>query len=155
MYLEVLFLTNVISDGMCSWTFRIINIPNELNFGVRKIRSHADDASILKANVRFFGEKDNGYAWEASNCCSPKSDHGNLMNPKSNGFSKMKQYGPRCKDGDIVRMKLDLYERTLRFTVNGTECGIAFAEIENTSYRAAIFMYAYGGDTVGCLELIY
>ena len=46
---------------------------------------------------------------------------------------------------DILEMILDLNDKTLRFVLNGQDCGVAFDEISDASYRLAIT--CWGGDT--------
>ena len=41
-------------------------------------------------------------------------------------------------EGDILEIILDLDQRTLRFAVNGKDCGIAFRDVKQTSYRLAL-----------------
>ena len=51
------------------------------------------------------------------------------------------KYGKRrCKTGDIVDMILDLEKLELRYMVNDEDFGIAFENIEDTEYKAAISM---------------
>ena len=40
--------------------------------------------------------------------------------------------------GDILEMILDLNEKTLRYILNGKDCGIAFNDIDDGSYRLAV-----------------
>eukprot|EP01084_Bolivina_argentea_P279175 477244_1 len=144
------FLTTVVSEGIYSWKFKIINMCDELNFGVRKITSDPI------GSARFWVSS-HGYAIEASNCTNTSSKQGNIMDPNDTFFKVTKSYGVKCKKNDIILMILDLNECTLKFEINGTDYGVAFSNIEKTKYIAAIFMYAYGSrsETVtGCVELI-
>eukprot|EP01084_Bolivina_argentea_P149340 260887_1 len=107
----------------------------------------------------FLGNK-TGYVFEASNCTHRQSTKGNLLDPKKGQYSVLHEYGTKCKNGDIVVMTLDLNSFSLRFAINDQDYGVAFANIEDTEYRAAIFMYVYGTTgrnrmyKTGCVELI-
>ena len=149
------FLTKVISAGIHRWTFRIINISDEMNFGIYKVISRTP--ATLDLSDRFFSAANNGYAYEAKNSMDKTASDGNLMKPESMSHHVWKSYGANCKDGDIVEMILNLEEYTLSFKVNDIDYGVAFEDIEKTKYRAAIFMYVYGSNDhlkVGCIELI-
>ena len=43
-----------------------------------------------------------------------------------------------CKSGDIIEMILDLNNMTLSYTVNEEQWGVAFSDIEQTTYRAVV-----------------
>ena len=45
-----------------------------------------------------------------------------------------------CMTGDVVEMILDLEKKTLSYKVNEKDYGIACQNIENTSYKAFVFM---------------
>merc|ERR1712228_11418 len=140
------YLTNIVSEGVFSWRFKIIQACNEMNFGI----TNNIKASTLN---RFFVDYDSGYAWEAVHY----EEGGYLMDPKMIRHQKLKQYGPRCKNGDVVEMILDLEQMTLRYKVNDIDYGVAFENIEKTQYKAAIFMYVYGKankNAMGCIELL-
>ena len=53
--------------------------------------------------------------------------------------NKLKKYGNECKINDIITMILDLNNLTLSYKINDKDYGIAFADIENTEYRAAFY----------------
>ena len=139
------YLTNIISDGIYRWTFKIIDICDELNFGIWKTNSATKPDTVH----RFFRDKDSGYAFEAK--------RGKLMDPSYFDYVELESYAKCCNNGDVVEMILNLEDYTLSFKVNDIDYGVAFKDIEKTEYRAAIFIYAYGyGNTakVGCIELI-
>ena len=54
---------------------------------------------------------------------------------------KWRLYGKCCNSGDIVEMILDLDERTVSYTINGKDYGIADDNIEQTEYRAGVTLY--------------
>ena len=51
-----------------------------------------------------------------------------------------RDYGEKCKDGDIIKMTLNMNELTLSYQVNDKDLGNAYENIENTAYRAAVTM---------------
>ena len=59
-----------------------------------------------------------------------------------------KMYGKeKCVKGDIIDMILDLDKKELRYIRNGEDYGVAFENIEDTEYIAAIDMYG-GEDSI-------
>ena len=138
------YLTNIISHGIFSWRFKIIQGCDEMNFGIYKYKK-----KIKNSYDRFYNEPNNGYAY-----CAFKS-FGELMDPTKYGYYMLEEYGANCNDGDVVEMTLDLYERTLSFKVNDVDYGVAFNDIEYTQYRAAIFMYVYDKGDSACIQLLH
>ena len=59
-------------------------------------------------------------------------------------------YGITVSDGDEIAMCLDMEKLTLSYAVDGKDQGIAFGDIEQTQYYAAIYTY----HTNGSVELI-
>ena len=56
--------------------------------------------------------------------------------------SKMRRYTERqFEDGDIIEMILDLNKKQLSFTCNAEDYGVAFDNIEDTSYRGCVSFY--------------
>ena len=51
------------------------------------------------------------------------------------------KYGIKCKNGDIIQMILDLDKLALSFKVNGVDYGVAFNNIKQAKYKAAIWLY--------------
>ena len=139
------FLKNIISDGVFAWKFKIINVCVGMEFGVMKI------SKINRSCGQLF-DRTNGHSWEATRY----KDKGWLMDPKTYTQTMLREYGPQCKNGDVIEMILDLEQMTMRYKVNGVDLGIAFEEVEKTEYKAAIFMYAYGREETddGCIELL-
>ena len=137
-------LTNIISDGVFSWRFKIIEVTNELNLGIFRV------GSVYDAGGRFFHERNSGY----SIYTTYSDTESMLMNPVNEGYSVLKAYGKNCKSGDIVEMILDMDECTLSFKMNDIDCGVAFRDIDSAKYRAAVFFYAYGGNKSGSIEII-
>merc|ERR1712187_712572 len=65
-----------------------------------------------------------------------------LIDPvKGNG--KFKDYGIKCKVGDIIDMILNFDDLSLSFKINGTNYGKAF-DIKQEKYRAAAYMNCRG-----------
>ena len=138
------YLKNTISDGVFSWRFKIVSVCDEMNIGVVKA------SNINTSWGRFFQVANTAYVWEAVHY----KNKGCLMNPTKGGHVMLRDYGPACKDGDIVEMVLDLEQMTMRYKVNDIDLGIAFEEIEKTEYKGAIFMYTYNDKRIGCIELL-
>ena len=63
-----------------------------------------------------------------------------------------REYGDRyCKQGDVIEMILNLNKLQLSYKVNGEDYGIAFNNISDTTYRAALCLH-YSGDSVELLS---
>ena len=60
----------------------------------------------------------------------------NLFYGELRGYSE-KNYCPKCKEGDIIDMYLDLNNFELKYSINDKDYGKAF-DVENTSYRAVV-----------------
>ena len=52
-----------------------------------------------------------------------------------------RQYGKKCKTGDIVDMYLDLYKLTISYSINNINYGVAYKNIDKCGYRAGVCMY--------------
>ena len=61
------------------------------------------------------------------------------------------KYGTLCKEGDTIKMTLDLHEMTVRFKVNDVDYGTAFDSIQEAKYRAAVWLCRQS-DTVCIVE---
>ena len=56
----------------------------------------------------------------------------------------MEEYGIKCEKGNIVTMTVDLEKYELKYTVNETDLGVAFTNIEQITYRVGIYLYRKG-----------
>ena len=126
----LIYLTKVVSEGIHRWKFKI-NIGNTLNttmtIGVCKIHEPLDTTDLLFAS-QYYGK---AYAWKVESGLLTKGDD-----------DEQRQYTNRkIQDGDIVEMKLDLNKWKLEFNCNSVDYGVAFKDIQQTSYRAALSFY--------------
>ena len=54
----------------------------------------------------------------------------------------VKDYGIIVKSGDIVEMHCDMEKLELSFAVNGVDYGVAYKDIAECEYKAAIALYS-------------
>lgn len=143
------YLTNVVDSGKHVWKFRIEGTARGWWYfiGVWKVGS----GEMLVDKWFNSNTADNSYTFSANCACLPDPS-----SPNQGGmaYSKLeKYYGTVCKKGDIVEMHLDLYERTLAYSINGKYYGIAYENIEQTKYRAAVGL-AYTQDSIRLLSYV-
>jgi hypothetical protein len=141
------YCKNIVSSGIHTWQFEIDNgvIGWWYFIGIWKVFS---GKMQLKAYFNAF-EKNNSYAFSLgkARCVDP-----NVPNKEDwKGDDQGHKYGCVCKTGDIISMCLDFQHRTLSFVINDTDYGVAFSEIEQTSYRAAIGLF-YTNEAVRLLD---
>ena len=93
-----------------------------------------DDPSILKSyKYRGHSFAPHGYLF----CCGKQR----ILRPTK------KSYGREFnKVGDIMEMILDLQNYTLRYIVNGVDCGIAFENIEKCDYRLGVNLFGLNNE---------
>ena len=123
------FGKEIVSKGRFEWRFELKNIPNDdpwaIYIGIWKVN---DEQNKKPPTGSYFTQDRGGYAYEV-NCGRMVSD---------NGDGEGDSYGVKCVTGDILDMIIDLDKCTLSYCVNGTDLGIAKAEIESVAYRAAV-----------------
>ena len=130
----------IVSKGKFHWKFMVEKVQDKgwyIVIGIWKTKS--EDHPPKDTYFTHLGYK-SGYAFVA--------DDGKLVTESGGGSSK--EYGVSCKAGDIIDMFLDLDALTLSFSINDIDYGVAFKNIENTSYRMALDMQQKGD----CLRLL-
>merc|ERR1712228_1023042 len=124
------YCKRVARKGKHQWTFEYTMIGNNHWNLIGIWNTTSSDPATER---HFLNICHNGYAY-----CGPQ---GVLTNPEAPGNGG-DNYGVRCKSGDVVEMTLDLDRRTLSFAVNEKDYGVAFNEIAEGEYRAAVTLYA-------------
>ena len=111
-------------------------------FGIWKINKQITNINEL-TDACFTDENGSGYAFISSVAkltdASVEGDY--CINGETDG--ELTKYAQPCVAGDIIEMYLDLKQLTLSYKINGKDYGIAFKDIEQTEYRAAIWV---GGE---------
>ena len=132
-------------SGEYHWKFRLQNIGEQSVYwsvviGIWKVKSN--DEPPIHTYFTSSGYKNNeltykcGYAYNVN--------MGTLVDNRGENAKHGGPYGVKCKSGDIVSMTLNFTDLTLKYNVNGKDMGIAFKNIENTKYRAALSMSGKG-----------
>ena len=124
---QVALLHNVVKSGIHKWTFKLIQFggPRFVSLlGVFK----AKYTPVLTVQFFYPCYNDKVYAYDI--CSGRKLNHMRIM-----------RYGIRCKQGDVVVMILDLNKLELKYKVNDIDYGVAYKDVEQTSYRAGISGY--------------
>ena len=135
------FLSKKISSGIHHWKFELIkfNIDQWNLFGIWKTNS-----GVPLLNTCFTNKRNNGYSFVAT--------HGKLLN-LNDFYMCGKEYGKKCKKGDIIDMYLNMNKLQLSFAINDKNYGKAY-DIDNTQYRAAISMRPTGSFKLLLYEII-
>ena len=130
------FLTNICVDGVHEWTFKIHKLHKLWNLiGIWRVN---ENSSAIPTET-YFPETNSdvkGYAL----CVG----EGKLVDTKTGGDLK-EMYCDKCKEGDTVKMTLDMDQFNLRYAVNGIDQGIAF-NVQPWKYRAAICLDGQGAS---------
>ncbi len=128
------YLTQIVSAGVHKWTFKMIRQPTPLTtvIGVWKTKYLADpNIDVDEANGKYYGYS---------------STHGRttIGDYNLNDIVSLKYGVRKCKEGDVIEMILDLNKLQLKYIASGEDFGVAFNDIENTSYRVAVCVHQQG-----------
>ena len=125
------FLSNIVREGIHRWKFEIF-IKEEWDttktIGIWK-NNHPLDNKLALFSSQFTGKF---YGW----CL----DDASLVYGDSDGYRDYAD-DEYVTDGDIIEMILDLNKKQLGFKRNDKDYGVAFENIEDTSYRAAVSFF--------------
>ena len=115
--------------------------PWNNSFGIWKINKQI--TNIDESIDTCFLEHGSGYAFISS--IARLTDTSKAGWPCINGQTdeEITKYAQPCAEGDIIEMHLELKQLTLSYKINGQDYGIAFKDIEQTEYKAAIWV---GGE---------
>ena len=116
------FLSNIVTDGIHHWTFKMGKVVHFLG-----ICSNKDISKHTKA--LFYMKQPESFGLNLIIGCL----RGNAQNIPG-------QYCPNCKEGDKVEMHLDLNQMELKFIINDKDYGKAF-DIPSGEYRVGICLY--------------
>eukprot|EP01084_Bolivina_argentea_P012072 22632_1 len=143
------FLTQKVkSKGIYRWKFKVEYFASNYMgwdwiIGVWKTNKRIEETEAIRGYFTPNGNED-GYAWLGS-CMR-------LTNPKMNGcYLTNENYGERLCTGDIVEMILDLTKLQIHWAKNGKHYPIAFENIEDCEYKAAV-MIASKGNKIRLLD---
>ena len=93
----------------------------------------------------FVSSKNCGYAFISSAArLTDASSPGNYSCNGAIGKVSAAEYGQICVAGDVIEMHLDLKHLTLKYDINNIEYGIAFENIEECEYKAAVCIEGEG-----------
>ena len=125
------YLTKIVSKGVHKWRFKAIKMsPYTTIIGVWKTKYATEiDAELWEdyAKGKFYGYS---------------STHGQLTSGDQDFAWEKCRYGERkCQQGDVIDMILDLNKLEIRYFVNHRDYGVAFENIDDTSYRVCICVH--------------
>ena len=122
------FLSNIMDKGKHHWRFQIETPDGEaIDIGIFK-----EECDSKRCIDSYPGKQANeAYMFSTSG-------HVNTYNEANAWY---KQYGKKCKSGDIIDMVLDFDDLSLSFSINDKSYGKAHENIEITQYRAAVYLY--------------
>ena len=118
------YLSKVVESGLHRWQFKFAKYNSATYYATiavwktkwkPNLGGRMDQASIAE---------DKSYGW--------------IISHKKLAISGVAYGEKRCREGDTIEMILDLDERTLSYSVNDESYGIAYKDIEITSYRAVV-----------------
>ena len=121
-------LSKIVQKGVHKWCFQLFKCHRRgftITIGVWKTKYAVVTNQALYSSIH--KSKCYGYITTFA-----EATHGDGMNA---------QHGEKCKEGDIVDMILDLERLEIRYSVNDKDLGVAFKEIEQTEYRAAVICF--------------
>ena len=120
------YLSMEVSKGIHVWTFKILNnyYNYSIEFGIWKTKFPVNTLSLL-----YDCNKGAQYGWRSTSRYLTQGD---------TDRKDIKYTDRICKTGDIIDMILNLNEYTLSYKCNGDDYGIAFKDIELTTYRAVV-----------------
>ena len=124
------YCRNAVSEGIHSWTFKIETITR----GWFLLGVYESRCDVILQNS-FQHNPTGSYCLELTSGQLPSLSKSGCWITDSN----KRNYGPKCKNGDVIRMTLDLVFCTLSYGVNGRYYGKAW-DVEKSSYRAACTM---------------
>ena len=136
-------LTNVVSANIHHWKFQIISFHQRsvICIGIMK-NKFADNPLNFSRTVYYDTYKDYhkmGYAL-------------NLKTGYLKGNINGRYLDCHCKEHDVIDMYLDLNNHVLKYSINGTDYGVA-GNIESGNYRAAVALYGDHQKTKLSLKL--
>ena len=133
-----IFLMNVVRKGIHKWKFKLIKVQRyALTIGVWKGEQTDNTGSISTDEF----SKGKAYGFMVNH---------QLLIPGDAPSRKRHWTYTTCKSGDVVEMILDLNKRQLSYSVNNESLGIAYNDIQQTCYRAALGIW----NKKDCVELI-
>ena len=127
------FLLKLISSGVHKWKFyltKVNQVGSGMTIGIWNTKYIPDVGECL------YGMYEKCYAWMVT------GQHLNC------GWDRYGNGKP--KDGDIIEMVLDLDKGTVQYFHNDVDLGIAYRNIAQKPYRAAVSMF----HEEDCIELI-
>ena len=131
------YLLKIIEYGVHKWTFKLREV-NEFGTSMTIAIWKTKHEPILDQCL-YNPPKGTAYGWMITG--------GYLICGDSDDTSK---YGKLVHNDDIIEMILDLNDQTLRYFCNQQDFGIAYQNIELTSYRAALSIFSKHD----CIELV-
>ena len=129
------FLTEIVDEGVHRWNFQVIKHRAKnctIHVGVWKNKFTPNISSLIS-------KKGKSYCYLISHGSLSFGDKDDSWGG-NDSFRAAKRW--RCDEGDVVEMILDLNKLELRYIIPDVAGEIvAFTEIENTAYRAAIGIF--------------
>ena len=98
---------------------------------------------IARLDIRLPNDETNSYSWSIN-------DHGKYDDTQT--YHSSGKYGKRkFGTGDVIEMVLDFNKGEVRYIVNGDDQGVAFKDIKQVTYTAAVSTIEKG-DSIEILQ---
>ena len=128
---NAVYLREVAKDGVHEWKFKIIGAQGiGVLIGIKAVNNKEQKmpkSYPFTINFDHELEEKNGYAFSERT--------GKLQSKR---LTRGEKYGCKCKDGDIIEMRLDFNNKTLGYIINDKDYGKAFDIDATKMYRAAV-----------------
>mmetsp|Transcript_160 Transcript_160/g.236 ORF Transcript_160/g.236 Transcript_160/m.236 type:complete len:219 (-) Transcript_160:87-743(-) len=122
--------SHIVNTGVYKWTLKILNINyNNINYPpfVGVIKNTPNDVLAQHYSDTSWYTSHKGYM-----LC------GGVQKLYCSAFNE-KTYGKAFdRSNHVIEMILNLNKKTISYTINGTDCGVAFKDIELVDYRFAL-----------------
>lgn len=125
-------LCKEVKEGIHKWRFKILSCTQGLyvSIGIWKVNGSFDP------DIRLDNDKGNSYSWVVN--CKTKMNRGENVPWE---VSQDEKYGKENYGaGDVIDMILDFDKLEVRYAVNEEDQGVAFNNIKQVTYTAAISM---------------
>ena len=136
------FGTIICDRGVYEWKFKINTTgqPPSMIIGVWRIQ----DGKSPPTELYFTNGYEQGYGYYLN---------GEKLSITT-GACTGEQYGKKCEAGDIVHMSLDLNKMELSYKVNDVDYGVAYDNIKESKYRAAVWIHCLNNKVATSVSIV-
>ena len=135
-------MKHTVSNGIYTWSFKIINIVEPDNWddfiiGIPEVNPDKDLKTICQD---CYAEQHGAGISAGRGELFVSSDYESRAREKC---VHGRGYGKKCITNDIIEMEINLIELCVKYIINGKDYGKAF-KIKDQEYKAAVYLYRDG-----------